>query len=79
MALDPALQLSALTNAQCAALRDEILALAGMPGALKIRGLMRRNQLGRDVVAIRDAQAREQAAYATMQANEESAATALAA
>ncbi len=40
---------------------------------------MRRNQLGRDVVAIRDAQAREQAAYATMQANEKSAAAALAA
>ncbi len=34
MALDPTLQLSAMTNAQCAALRDEILALAGMPGAL---------------------------------------------
>lgn len=79
MALDPTLQLSTLTNAQCAALRDEILALAGMPGALKIRGLMRRVKLGRDVVAIRDAQAREQAAYGVMQANEESAAATLAA
>lgn len=77
MALDPSLQLSALTNAQCAALRDEILAVAGMPAALKIRGLMRRIKLGRDVLAIRDAQAREQEAYGVMQANEESAAAAL--
>ncbi len=77
MALDPSLQLSTLSNAQCAALRDEILALAGMPGALKVRGLMRRIKLGRDVVAIRDAQTREQAAYGVMQANEESAAAAL--
>lgn len=48
-----------------------------MLGTLKIRGLLRRIKLGRDVVAIRDAQAREQAAYAVMQANEEAAAAAL--
>lgn len=72
-------QLTSLTNAHCAALRDEILALAGFPGTLKIRGLMRRFRLCRDVLATRDAQALVQAAYAVMQANDESAAAALAA
>lgn len=78
MALDPTLPLSTLTNAQCAALRDEVLALAGIPAGMKVRGLYRRIKLGRDALAIRDAQAREQAAYSVMQANEASAAASLA-
>lgn len=77
MALDPTLQLSALTNAQCSALRDEILAIAGIPTGMKVRGLYRRVKLGRNVLAIRDASAREQAAYAVMQANDTAAAAAL--
>lgn len=78
MALDPTLQLSALTNAQCATLRDEILAFAGIAAGMRVRGLYRRIKIGRDALAIRDASAREQAAYAVMQANDTAAAAALA-
>lgn len=79
MALDPTQQLSALTNSQCRAALDEVLAIAGIPAGMKVRGLYRRVKLGRDVLAARDAQAREQAAYSVMQANEAAAAAALAA
>lgn len=79
MALDPALVLSSLTNAQCAALRNDILEIFGIPPGMKVSGLLRRVKLGRDVIALRDAKNREQAAYAVMQANEEAAVVALAA
>lgn len=79
MALDPTLVLSSLTNAQCAALRNDILEIFGIPPGMKVSGLLRRVKLGRDVIALRVAKAKEQAAYAVMQANEEAAVVALAA
>lgn len=78
MALDLTLVLSDLTNAQCRTALNEILAFAGIPAGMKVRGLYRRVKLGRDVLAIRKSQADEQAAYAVMQTNEVAAAAVLA-
>lgn len=78
MALAPTLPVSDLTNAQCRTALNEILAFAGIPAGMKVRGLYRRVKLGRDVLAIRKAQADEQAAYGVMQTNETAAAAALA-
>lgn len=51
MALNETLLLSALTNAQCAALRDELVALVG---DVKVRRLKRCANAGDDLLKMRD-------------------------
>lgn len=50
MALNETLQLSALTNAQCAALRDELVALVG---DVKVRRIKRCARAGDDLLTAR--------------------------
>ncbi len=57
MALDPTLQLTALTNAQCAALRDELVALVG--AATTVRRIRRCAKAGDDLLTDRALAAQE--------------------
>lgn len=57
MALDPTLQLSALTNAQCAALRDELVAIVG--ATTTVRRIRRCAKAGDDLFTDRALAAQE--------------------